>query len=302
MEAYFRVNPSTFTNVNVKSVTLLNRMGKGQGKYFTDTWLHILVDKNVKPADKDFDVVKQVFTDMFYPFHTDETARDELKALKQTATWKDDGFQTYLFKFQYLVAQSQAGDTPAICRLFAKGLDTQITTMIYSMEKVSTTLKAWMEKAIDFHKQKAHIMALTRGKGLPLSSFSSNTHSTKDPDSMEVDSVCLRKLSPADCARCIREGLCFRCHKKGHSTNECCSSQTPRKPKGNYHSQQIRNTETTITPTATIASITPFNAYIQNLTTKGKSPEDILQTLRICYEEDGEEVAAATIFPDAEDF
>ena len=122
---------------------------------------------------------------------------------------------------------------------------------------------------------------------------------------MDVDTIRLKKLSPADCAQCIREGLCFRCRRKGHSTNECRSFQTPGKPKGNYCPQQVRNTETTVTPTpttATIAPITPINAFIQNLTTKGKTPEDILQTLKICYEDDGEDVATATTFPDNEDF
>ena len=177
--------------------------------------------------------------------------------------------------------------------------------MIYFMEKVPTTLKAWMEKGIDFHKQKARIIALKKGQGLPLFSFSSNLHSTKGPDTMDVDTIRLKKLSPADQARCVREGLCFRCHKKGHSANKCRSSQTPRKPKGNYHPQQVRNTETTepsVTTTATIAPVTPIDTYIQNLTTKGIFPEDILQTLKICYEDDGEEVAAATTFPDNEDF
>ena len=135
---------------------------------------------------------------MFYPYHADETARNELEDLKQISTQKDDGFQTYLSKFQYLVAQSNAGDTPAICRLFAEGLDIQLATMIYSMEKVPTTLKAWMEKAIDFHKQKACIIALKKGQGLPLSSFSSNSCSTKDPNAIDVNTVCLRKLSPAN--------------------------------------------------------------------------------------------------------
>ena len=135
---------------------------------------------------------------MFYPYYADKTARDELEALKQVSTQKDDGFQIYLSKFQYLVAQAQAGDTPAIRRLFAEGLDLQIATMIYSMEKVPTTLKAWMEKAIDFHKQQACIKALKNGKGLPLSSFPSNSHSAKDPDAMDVDTIHLKKLSPAD--------------------------------------------------------------------------------------------------------
>ena len=70
--------------------------------------------------------------------------------------------------------------------------------MIYSMEKVPITLKAWMEKAIDFHKQKARIIALKKGQGLPLSSFSSNPRSTKDPDAMDIDPIRLKKLSLAD--------------------------------------------------------------------------------------------------------
>ena len=67
----------------------------------------------------------------------------------------------------------------------------------------------------------------------------------------------------------------------------------------------IRNAETT-TPsssnTPTITPATPIDLFIQNLTTKGKSPEDILQTLKICYEEDEENVAAATTFSDDEGF
>ena len=74
----------------------------------------MLANSTVQAADKDFDHVKQAFADMFYPYHVDEMARDELEALKQVTTQKDDGFQTYLSKFQYLVAQAQAGDTPAV--------------------------------------------------------------------------------------------------------------------------------------------------------------------------------------------
>ena len=72
----------------------------------------------------------------------------------------------------------------------------QIATIIYSMEKVPNTLKEWMDKVIDFHKQQARIIALKKGHGLPLSSFSSNLRSTRDPDAMEVNTVHLKKLSP----------------------------------------------------------------------------------------------------------
>ena len=74
------------------------------------------------------------------------------------------------------------------------------------------------------------------------------------------------------------------------------------KPKGNHCPQQIRNTETSNPPAPTTATIAPINTFIQNLTTKGKTPEVILQTLKICYEDDGEDVAAATTFPNNENF
>ena len=114
MEAYFRVNPSTYTTDDAKSVTMLNKMSQGHGCHFVDTWLDILADSNVKALDKDFDKVKEAFADMFYPYHWAETARDELNNLKQIVTQKDDGFQTYPSKFQNLVVQSQAGDTPEV--------------------------------------------------------------------------------------------------------------------------------------------------------------------------------------------
>ena len=238
MEAYFWVNPSTYTTDDAKLVTLLNKMSQGQGRHFVDTWLDILANSTIKATDKDFNKVKEAFT-----------AKDELNNLRQTMTRKDNGFQTYLSKFQNSVVQSQAGDTSKVRRLFAKGLDIQIATMIYSMEKVPDTLNTWMNKAINFHWQKARNITLKKGHGLPLSSFSSNSCSTRDPDAMDVDTIHLKKLSPADWAHCIREGLCFRCRKKRHSTNECWSSQTQGKSKGNNHPQQVRNTETSSSPT-----------------------------------------------------
>ena len=305
MEVYFQINPSFFTTDDAKLITMLNKMNQGRGKYFAGVWLKKLTNSTIQAADKDYKTVKKAFGDMFYPYHLEETARDKLNNLKQTPIQKDDGCQTYLSKFQYLADQSQAGDTSEVQRLFANGLDPQITTMIYSMEKVPDLLKTWINKAINFHRQKAHILALKKGHGLPLSSFTSNSQPTRDPNAMDVDAVCLRKLSPADCTRYIREGLFFCCHKKGHSANECQSTQAPEKPKGNNHPQMIRNTETStpsLSTTPAIAPATPIDLFIQNLTTKGKTPEDILQTLKICCKDDEENVAATTTFSDDEGF
>ena len=77
------------------------------------------------------------------------------------------------------------------------------------------------------------------------------------------------------------------------------------KPKESNHPQMVRNTETNTPSSSTTPAITPatpIDLFIQNLTTKGKSPKDILQTLKICYEDDKENVAATTTFSDNEGF
>ena len=67
----------------------------------------------------------------------------------------------------------------------------------------------------------------------------------------------------------------------------------------------VRNAKTTTPSLSTIPTITPatpIDLFIQNLTTKGKTPKDILQTLKICYENDEENVAATTTFSDKKGF
>jgi hypothetical protein len=38
---------------------------------------------------------------------------------------------------------------------------------------------------------------------------------------MDVDAVRVAKLTPDERKRCIEKGLCFRCRKSGHLSNEC---------------------------------------------------------------------------------
>ena len=69
MKAYFKVNPSIYTSDDAKLVTMLNKMSKGQGGNFAETWLDILADASVQASDKTFDKVTEAFASMFYPYH-----------------------------------------------------------------------------------------------------------------------------------------------------------------------------------------------------------------------------------------
>ena len=114
---------------------------------------------------------------------------------------------------------------------------------------------------------------------------------------MEVDSIRLKKLSPQERAKCMREGRCFRCRKTGHDARNCRTKTNP-VPGPSRPSQQILNAEEAPVPTPVVKpKSSPFVEYAQSL---GKTEEELLQTLKLCYEE--EEVRAAETFEELQDF
>ena len=120
-----------------------------------------------------------------------------------------------------------------------------------------------------------------------------------DPNAMDVDLVRLKKLSPQERAKCLREGRCFRCRKTGHDARNCRnkinSTPGPSRPP-----QQVLLTEVDpVTPPPTKPKPSPFAVYAQSLR---KTEEELLQTLKLCYKDQDEEVKAAETFEELQDF
>ena len=110
---------------------------------------------------------------------------------------------------------------------------------------------------------------------------------------MDIDAMSLSKLTPAERARCIKEGLCFRCRKKGHSANKCNNTRSA--PTGAYpRSQAIRSTETKTPVASPPKTPSPIEAYVNSLKTQGKNETEILQVLQMCYEEPKEEISVVS--------
>ena len=149
------------------------------------------------------------------------------------------------------------------------------------------------KKAKTFHTQKMCITAIRGRKGNPFLFTSRNPH-PYDPNAMDVDAVSLTKLTLAERARRIREKLCFRCRKPGHSASQ--HNQSTPCP------QNICTTDTSQsmnpTPQPSINSTPPVSAieaYVQTLKTQGKDKAEVLQTLKLCYEDPPENVASAEL-------
>ena len=120
----------------------------------------------------------------------------------------NDGFQDYINKFENLATKAQFKDKLTAVTHFSTGLDKQISTMILSMTSPPDTLKEWIEKAKLFQGHKLCIDELRRGGC--YNSFrpqpSSTTRATRDPNAMEVDFIKLKKLTPQERVKCMREG------------------------------------------------------------------------------------------------
>ena len=92
MKAYFAINPTTYATDDVKTITMPNKMSKGWGDYFSETWYDKVADPAIKAANKTFDKIAEAFTSMFYPYNHVETVKDKLNLLWQIKTKADNSF------------------------------------------------------------------------------------------------------------------------------------------------------------------------------------------------------------------
>ena len=306
MDAYFLINPSVYHSDELKLALILSKMGTGKGIAFSEKWYDKLQNTKVKPEDKTLAKFIEDYNENFNPLDAKVRARRDLsKLVQKPGKDKDgtpnDGFQDFVNDFKNLATKAQFEDKLTAVTQFSMGLDRQISTMILSMQNPPDTLEEWIVKAKTFHNQKLRIDELRRGTR--FSNFRTPNYSSPrnslDPNAMEVDTIRLKKLSPQERTKCMKEGRCFRCRKTGHSVRNCQTKANP-PPGPSRPPQQILLTEATPTAPSTAKSKpSPFSDYAQSL---GKTEEELLQTLKLCYEDQDEEVKATETFEELQDF
>ena len=220
MKAYFTLNSTLYSSDATKIMTTLNKMSGGRGAPYAETWYDKMADTSIANSKKTFNKFTLDFKSMFYPFDTQVTAHNKLLVLRQTSFKEKNGetndrFQQYITDFQNLSMKSRMKEELSLISQFSLGLDQKITSMILSMSPIPTSVKGWMDQAKIFHTQKMCILSLCQGRIAPQ--IHSPSHPHHDPNTMDVDTVTLSKLTPVEQAKCIKEGRCFRCRKTGHN-------------------------------------------------------------------------------------
>ena len=306
MYAYFSINPNVYHSDELKIALILSKMNTGKGVAFSEKWYDKLANTSIKPEEKTLAEFTKDYDQNFNPFNTKLRARHDLSKLVQRLGRDEDGtpndgFQEYINKFENLATKARFQDKLTVVTQFSVGLDRQISTMILSMASPPDDLPGWIEKVQLFHSQKLHIDKLRRNMHYPGFGIQ-NTPAPRtscDPNAMEVDTVHLKKLTPQERAKCMREGRCFKCRKTGHDARNCRTKtdvmSNPPRP-----SQQVLHTEETLVPTPpTKSESSLFADYTKSL---GKTETELLQTLKLCYEEQDKEVKAAETFEELQDF
>ena len=98
---------------------------------------------------------------------------------------------------------------------------------IMSMDTIPTTIQEWYSKAIHFQTQWEQAKEISRRNQCPTQHLyqpvTPNTLKIRDPNVMDVDVICIGKLTLEEKKCCIEKGLCFHCQKAGHLSGECLS-------------------------------------------------------------------------------
>ena len=268
MDAYFLINPSIYNSDELKLALILSKMGTGKGIAFSEKWYDKLQNSKLKPEDKTLAKFVEDYNENFNPLDAKVRARRDLSKLvqkpgKDEDGTPNDGFQDFINDFENLATKAQFEDKLTTVTQFSTGLDRQISTMILSMQSPPDTLEGWIAKAKTFHNQKLRIDELRRGT--QFSNFRTPNYSSPrnppDPNAMEVDSVRLKKLSPQERAKCMKEGRCFRCRKTGHNARNCQTKANPSPGPSRPPQQVLHTEETPVTPPTTKLKSSPFADY-----------------------------------------
>ncbi|KAF8547390.1 hypothetical protein OG21DRAFT_1379626, partial [Imleria badia] len=151
------------------------------------------------------------------------------KALGILQSLNQDGDDILGFINQFKVAAHQSGltDHSVLIRFFSEGLNPRLMKQIYTMDSVPDKIEAWYTKAEAFQAQWAHSNKIATPHNRKKTANTSTprpylpTPKVKDPNAMDIDTVCIGKLTPEEWKKCVEKGLCFHYRKGGHMSNNC---------------------------------------------------------------------------------
>src|SRR6266568_3625941 len=204
MGGYFALHKDKYSE-EAKTYIFLNRMPKGRGKSFSESWLSKLLDDKVPDSEKTIQKIIKSFKAAFSPYDNASRAHIEIQVLTNNEHGANK-MDTYISDFDLLAVRTEITDIKALAEWFIRGLDKDISLQLVlsGILDTATSMQEIYNKTsqIAGHFYKAGTIRKTLRP-----SFAGN-YSRSDPNAMDVDRL---TISLAECAHLMRECRCFVC-------------------------------------------------------------------------------------------
>jgi hypothetical protein len=206
MESYLHFNDEVYDDDKKKVIFFLSRMTKGEAAKWAEGHLKAAVAASNYGTFKE---LSEKFQATFYPKNVAQTAIRRISTLRQTTS-----VAAYASLFCTILADTGITEEATRTMFFRNGLKREIVSAILSFDKMPETLDEWLSKALDVEVRKTLL-------GPPVFT------KAKDPYAMEIDRTEMEEeedserktrktyLTPQERERRRKNGLCFKCGKKG---------------------------------------------------------------------------------------
>ena len=157
------------------------------------------------------------------------SAADQEDARLQITRYKQ-GTQTisqYTTNFQSLLSRCNFDKPDEHCALYKQGLTNKSINMIH-VNKLPDTLAGWYQLMREYERTHMELLGNQERNYQNRSYGNNNQRSGSTNNNAKTTGNRPAKLTPAERAKCIEQGLCFRCRQSGHSAANCPNSgRTP---------------------------------------------------------------------------
>jgi hypothetical protein len=206
MIAYLSMNDAVYDTDKKRVIFFLSRMTKGEAAKWAEGHLKGAIENDAYGTFKD---LSANFKALFYPKNVEQTAIRRISTLRQTGS-----VAAYASLFRTILADTGVTEDVTRIMFFRTGLKREIVSAILAFENIPKTLDEWLEKALDVEVRRTLIQPPSFTKA-------------KDPYAMDIDRTEMEEdsegekrtrktyLTPQERERRRKNGLCFKCGKKG---------------------------------------------------------------------------------------